>query len=219
MSRDIDHLTARAFLENTSITVPLGAGVDVQGGSTSVGYQYVYTKRNRDQLEQEIRDHGAGITSQTADSGLLLYRENKDKNYEDILYLYELDTAEDRRTYVFGEMQIEVVYDIVDEQPQSFRILAPRHLLGDRRLTFAGDAQPMYLRVAYETTAGIDAYFDFYERTRVYDIEKGEDRLLFKGYRDTFDAADAPVFPPFEMRFTENLGVRYVGLAFPDEAG
>lgn len=217
IARGVDHLTAKAFLENATVTIPLGAGVDVLSGSTAVGYEVVYTKRNRGQLEQEIQEHAAGITTQAAGFGLLLYRENQEKNYEDVLYLYEHVTAEDKRTYVFGEMQTPVVYDIVDEQQQSFRILAPRHLLSDRRMTFAGDAQPMYLRIAYEITAGIEDFAAFYDRTRVYDIERRDNTLLFKGYRDSFDAAEAPMFPPFEMRFSDNLGVTYVGLTFPDE--
>lgn len=131
--------------------------------------------------------------------------DNKAKDYYCIYYVggnkYYLSDMCGTLTLDFPEIELK-------NRRQS--ILLPIHLIDDKRIEPHG--LHFDVNVEYETSHDMDEYYEFYNDSGWYDLEKGEDYIIINGYKDeekVLSFYDSQIPPTRYLEFKTPLKVQF----------
>ena len=169
-------------------------------------------------LSTELLDQGASLFSADAYSlEVILFHNLNDSGTADDYCIRLLDTDGINSTYVFSGLKAEVTTD----QTAIFSMLIPIHLFSDKRINQSIVAE-INLGAEYETLAYwgddleiqniLDLFYSFYKECGWYDLEKGDDYFIIKGYKPGLavrsdEGLELP--SPVKVKFVKHVNLVY----------
>lgn len=149
------------------------------------------------------------LSLKAVNNNIFIMKDNdgKTKDYYCILY-------RGGNQYYFSDMcGTLTLYDDLPEVEFKDRyqsILLPIHLIDDEKIS--KDDLGFNVLVEYETKYNMDEYYDFYNDSGWYDVEKGEDYIIINGYKDeekVLSLHDSQIPPTRHLEFKTPLKIQF----------
>lgn len=200
-TRKIVSLQSKGLYSGNEISFP------IKSSSAHLGYSFYgmttfYSKQNPDKLCELIEESNSDlILRKYHDMGwgkgdtIFIERDNGNgtKDYFSIILLTRNAKG---YWYECNPLRAEIAYAIVDGGVITFDLLLPVHLIPQYDYTKA-----FYLDVEYEIKGSPDEFYDFYEQSGWFDLEKDETGFTIKGFRPGPEIKNDRAKVDFAFRF------------------
>lgn len=168
------------------------------------------SKLSIDEMLEEIKASNAGCTAEKV-NGKIFITVKRDGALD-----YFLIYAFSSEYYEFTAMRSLILIDVSENGQRTTRtMLMPLHFITDERQSKNTGDNPFYINTEYETSAGIDAYYQFYKNSGYYNVTKEGSTLTVSGLTEKALACDESLegakdfAKPLIFEFTRNLDKAY----------
>jgi hypothetical protein len=215
---------ATALLSGKVLELPMRNTAD-WGGYNAWGGLTFKSRTSMRELSPELTDHGGSLyPANDSSSHVMLFHTSNDNGTSDDYCIRLISADGTNSTYIFSGMEAKVT----TEQDAFFSMLLPIHLISDERINKSIVAE-INLGAEYETLeySGekievqnvLNVFYSFYEDSGWYNLEKGDDYFLIKGYKPDASirsekALDLP--SPIKVSFVKHVNVVYFVVSFEE---
>jgi hypothetical protein len=139
----------------------------------------------------------------------ILFHIKKDDGTADDYCIRLLSESDNESCYIISGMEAQILYD----KKNRFSMIIPVYLISDDRINFS-IVTDLSEGIEYQTTGSFEDFYDFYEATGWYELEKGDNFFIIKGYKKE-PVSEKFILPaPLKIKFTEKDEQKYFMVEF-----